>query len=122
MKIRLADEDRERLGGPDELDCSIDPFTVRDAELIEDETGIEPYEALGLMLPDREELDETRVRLRWKPKGLRLRVWLGLRRAGVDVPFGELTFSYLPFLGSSIIEKPPSPGKDEPPTADAGTP
>lgn len=122
MKIRLSDEDRERLGCPEVLDCSTMPFTVTDAEAIEDATGMESLDALKLMNPEREELpDENKVRLRMKPKGMRLRVWLGLHRAGVVVKFDELTFDFVPFLGSEIVELPGKGEPVEPPTGDSPT-
>lgn len=99
MKIRLSDEDRERLGAPDEIDCS-SRLTVLEAEAIEEMLGIDVTSAAELMAPKREDVDEDTVRFRLKPKGVRLMVWLGLYRAGMTVAFDGLTFDYTNFIGS----------------------
>lgn len=99
MKIKLSDEERERYGCPEWLDCDIKHLSVAEAEAIEDETGINAADAIDLMgailAPDGK--DGAKARL--QPKGIRLRVWLGLRRADINVPFAELKFEWRQFSG-----------------------
>jgi hypothetical protein len=125
VKIRLPDADRERLGAPEELDCDITVFTVREAEAIEDATGLTAEQALVLMNPVREPIDDDRIRIRIKPKGVRLRVWLGLYRADVAVAFDDLgDLDFWAFAGSHIVgAEPVRPGKENPsPVGEPATP
>lgn len=110
MKLKLTDADRERLGAPEWLDVSIDVLPVREAEAIEDATGLAYADALDLFAPLQKRVDETTLRIAYKPKGIRLLVWLGLHRAGIDVAFDELDFDYRQFAGWRLVEEP---GKDE---------
>lgn len=111
MKIRLGDADRERLGCPEWIDVGLDPLTVREAEAIEDATGLPHADAVDLMQPRRQQVSgETTLRISYQPKGIRLLVWLGLYRAGVKVGFDELDFDYRQFMGWHTYEEP---GKDE---------
>lgn len=107
MKIRLSDEERDRYGCPEELDCSIDSFPVREAEALEEATGMEPFEALKAMMIVREPHpdDDTKIRWRYTPRGVRLLIWLGLWRAGITVPFDELDFDYARFSGWRVADK-----------------
>ncbi len=124
MKFRLSDADCERLGCPAELDVSVDVLPVREAEALEDATGIPYADAMDLFSPRLMRVDEQTVRYSWKPKGVRLLVWLGLHRAGVAVPFDELEFDYSRFAGWDTYTRPPEPeGKDEgSPPAEPNTP
>jgi len=121
VKFRLSDADRERLGCPDELDVSTDVLPVHEAEALEEATGLAYSDAMDLFVPRQVQVDERTVRYSWKPKGVRLLVWLGLHRAGITVPFDELTFDYRRFAGWETYVKPDE-GKaegsqpDEPPT------
>lgn len=123
MKIRLSDEDRERLGAPEELDCSLASLPVREAEALEDATGIEPLDAIRLMSPKSEPhpTDPGLIRIRLTPKGARLLVWLGLHRAGVSVPFDELTFDYLDFAGWSVRASEPAGKAERSPESEPST-
>lgn len=124
MKIRLSDADRERIGGPEWLDCSLDLLPVREAEAIEDATGIEPLEAIKLMIPAREPhpTDPALIRYRYTPRGMRLRVWLGLHRAGVEVSFDELDFDYSQFAGWRTAQVEPEGKDDGSPSDEPSTP
>ena len=118
MEFRFNDEDRERLGAPEVLELTLQKLSVRDAEVVEEHCGMTADEAVEQMRMTREELPDGKARLRFKPRGIRLTVWLALRKAGVDVPFEELEFSYLPFIGALTVEPE---GKAEPPTGGGPT-
>lgn len=84
MKIRLSDPDRERLGCPEWLDISYS-LDVREAEALEKAGGdYTLYTAAG-------------------PGATRTRIWVGLHRAGVTVPFDELHFD---LLGLTVEDVP----------------
>jgi hypothetical protein len=122
VKFRLSDADRERLGCPDELDVSVDVLPVREAEALEEATGIPYADAMDLFVPRVVRVDDKTLRYSWKPKGVRLLVWLGLYRADITVPFDELTFDYRRFGGWETYTQPEPVGKAsgspdvEPPT------
>lgn len=121
MKIKLSEADCERLGCPGELDVSTDVLPVREAEALEEATGLPYADAMDLFIPRQVQVDERTIRYSWKPKGIRLLVWLGLYRAGIHVPFDELTFDFRRFAGWETYVRPDE-GKaegspsDEPPT------
>lgn len=119
--MRLSDKDRERLGAPEEIDTS-NRITVLEAEAIEELLGIDSTTAIEWMAPHREELPDGTLRFRLKPKGVRLMVWLGLHRAGVQVPFEELTFDYMPFIGWFERQAQQELGKAQSATGAAATP
>lgn len=109
MKIRLGDADRERYGAPDELDCSLDSgLSVREAIALERATGKASPDLLAEMLPKAEPhpTDDSMIRYRYTPGGMRLLVWLGLHRADIDVPFDDLNFNFTGFMAWHSAERP----------------
>lgn len=92
MKIRLSDEDRERLSCPEVIDCGIETVTVREAIAIEEATGLKSSDALALMQPEYAPSEAGGIKGRYTPQGMLLRAWLGLRRAGVEVAYADLDF------------------------------
>lgn len=119
MKIRLGDADRERLGCPEWLDVQWSSISVREAEALELGTGLDYADSLELMQPKIVKLDEDTIRYSFKPKGMRLLVWLGLHRADVEASFADLDFdaAYV-FGGWQTVRAPKADGSppDEPPT------
>jgi len=119
VKFRLGDADRERLGCPEFLDVGLNPLTVREAEALEEATGIDNADAVALMQPQQRRVNDTTLRLSYKPRGIKLLIWLGLHRAGVTVPFEELDFDFGQFAGWHEYEeqgKAEGSQPDEPPT------
>lgn len=106
MKAPLSTADQARFGAPEWLDVDIDTVTVRECEAIEEATGLTYEEAVALMLPEVEEHEDRRT-LRFRPKGVRIRVWLGLRRAGIETPYDELDFDYGPWGGLRVFAREP---------------
>jgi hypothetical protein len=109
VKIRLSEKDRERYGAPDALDCSLeDGLSVRDAIALEKATGRRSVELLAEMLPEVDDhpTDDDKVRFRFRPEGILTLVWLGLHRAGIDVPFADLDFDFTDFIAWRPSERP----------------
>jgi hypothetical protein len=77
-KITLGDADRERLCAPEVLEVDTDDIDIDELVEIED--------ALGLDLVGY--LDGWPM----KARTMKATVWLGLRRAGIEVPLAELKF------------------------------
>lgn len=112
MQVKLSDEDRERLGLGDEwLDVTIERLPVREAEAIEDATGLAAIDAVAEMAPKFVPLSDGKFKARFTARGLRLRVWLGLHRAGKAVPFDDLDFDAGAFLGWTEVETPEGKGE-----------
>lgn len=116
IRIRLGDQDRTELGLESEW-IEVDPhrLMLSEAEVL-DAAGIDwMRERQG-----RPVLDENGERRRDPNTGIELAsygpgvqrvwVWLGLRRAGMNVELQELDFD----LNAVVIRvpEPPSPGKD----------
>jgi hypothetical protein len=88
VRIRLSDEDRERLGGPEWLEVDLDHYPVELAETIEAAGG------------------EWREFRNDRPASIRMWVWVGLRNAGITVDLTSLTFD---LIGT---RQEVTPGKD----------
>lgn len=78
--MKLSDEDRAKLGGPEWLEFE-DRLSTREAEQIE-AAGMSYRELLALNKP------ATAPAKAW-----RLAVWLCLNRAGVEIPLDEVHFN-----------------------------
>jgi hypothetical protein len=94
MRLRMADEDREKYGGPEELDFAdvstwLDGLGYDDLVAVEDQVvgdlgPAKPGEPQPTLLWVLDQLlshtrESGRIRM------IRVRVWLSLRAAGVDV-------------------------------------
>lgn len=132
MQIRLGKEDRERLGSPEWLEWPPRGLFQIEAELLQEELGVEPDEYMQWLFgkpvldedgnPVEEEVDgpdgqKRTVAKRSHPaKALRFRVWQALRRAGVSIPFAAVDFdrNLLEFDGDPepVVES----GKADPPS------
>ena len=88
MKIRLGDADRERLGCPEWMELDLSALSVGEAEVLDESGG-----------------DWTVIAAKGA-KAAKTRVWLALYRAGVVVPYRDLTFDIL-----SIEAQDDEPGK-----------
>lgn len=101
-RIRLSDEDRERIGCDEWLELDLSHLPVEEAEAIEDATG----KTWDMVLDPG-------------AKAAKARLWFALRRAGIEVSFAELTFN---LLGMRVTRDEDDPGKadssdnDEPST------
>lgn len=122
LKLQLSEEDRERLGAPEWLDCATNPLRVREAEAMEDATSLSTAEALRAMEPQITVLpDAMTLRYHYSAKGLRLRVWLGLYRLGNPPDWATLDFDAGQFLVSheqAVVPEGKEPGS---PTAEPST-
>lgn len=117
MKFSLTPADRERLGAPDVLDCDLMPFPVHEAEAVEEATGLDLGKILELSYARIEPVEGSPgvARYHFAPKGMRILIWLGLRRADVHVDFATLTFDVSPFAGFTLL----TPEEDEAPQGKA---
>jgi len=91
MRIRLSDEDRERLGGPEWLEVDTDRFTVGEAQKVE-EAGLPAGAFLGRGFAT-----------------LLTRIWIGLFRAGVTPPASVGDMEFINLAGLRVEDE--SPGK-----------
>lgn len=114
MRIRLAEEDRERLGlGEDWLVFTLDRLMQAEAEALDD-AGYDPEDFIEdlrgypimrdgqpVMVPLLDNSGQPAVedgapklieKKRRPPRATRAMVWLALRRAGVTVPIVGLDF------------------------------
>lgn len=124
MRLRMADEDREKYGGPEELDFAdvpawLDNLGYDDLVSVEDQIVValkgllppsEPPPTLMWVLERilLERRESTYVRM------LRVRAWLALRATGVDVALADFSPGHLAF-GLRVAE----PTGDAVPPADA---
>lgn len=98
MRLRMADEDREKYGGPEELDFAdvatwLDGLGYDDLVAVEDQVvadlgPVKPGEPQPTLLWVLDQLlshtrESGRIRM------IRARVWLSLRAAGVDVALAD---------------------------------
>jgi hypothetical protein len=114
VKLRLTDADRERLGGPEWLDGAVNPLRVREAEALEDATKLSTAAALEAMEPTLEPMPGgQKIRYHYSARGIRLRVWLGLFRAGVETSYADLDFDAQFLLIHHEAEPPQPEGKDD---------
>jgi hypothetical protein len=121
--ITLAETDRERYRCPEVLNCDLGELMLLEARDLQAEVGLAPEDLMDLLsgTPVLNEdgtpklADDGKTPL--KSRDLRAvnppLVWLGLRRAGISVPYAELDFQYL----NARIWFPPErpdvdPGKD----------
>jgi hypothetical protein len=121
LYIRLGDEDRERLGCPEEIEFDPDKLTLVEAEIIDDH-GIDWLAIRSgevVTGPDGKPLttDDGEVLRRFKPRAQRVWVWCALRRAGIEVDFAELDFD----LGAADYRSV-RPGKAPSESSDESTP
>ena len=88
MKLRLADEDRERYGIPEWIDADLSTLTVAEARAVETAGG-----------------DHGAFRTGGGIDAVLVRLWVWLRRAGADVPASvdELEVN---LAGYSLAENP----------------
>lgn len=108
--IRLSDEDRERIGCEEWLTLDLTHLPVEEAEAIEEATG-KTWDVV---------LDSG-------AKAAKARLWFALKRAGVEVPFGELTFDLLGMRVRNDEDPGKAEGSDDsepntPPTSASSTP
>lgn len=96
FRIRLSDEDRERIGCDEWLDLDLAVLPTEEAEVVEEATG----QTYGVLYDDG-------------VKGAKARAWLALHRAGVEVDFATLRFN----LAGTTVQRPE--GKDESSSDDA---
>jgi hypothetical protein len=113
VRISLAAADRERLGAPEWLDVDAGAIGIGEMIEIEDELGLDLHKFLA----------------GWPtgPRTLKGIVWIGLRRAGVNVPLAELEFTPFDSLydseaagasaGKDLAEEPPSTPPSDSPTS-----
>jgi hypothetical protein len=145
MRIKLSDADRARLGGPEWLSVRLDTLSQVEAEEL-DAVGVDPDNLNGYLklrpvfgrdgepvldpvLDDgKPVLDEsgepkTEPRMGWPVRAWRLFVWLGLRRAGITLPYWDFDFAKTEVDSApDEDEKPASEGKDEGPAETADSP
>lgn len=97
-RYSLSESDRARLGCPEWLEVDLEDLPIGDCIDLESTGG-----------------DWSSV-IDGGAKGVKGRVWLALRRAGVDVPYSELTFN-ITGLRVERVDQPDGAGdegKDEP--------
>jgi len=140
VKITLPPADRERLGAPEVLDCDLsNGLSLREAMAVERAIAAIPADVddedlrdlrncrsddvRRLMIPNAEPhpTDPAKMRARFEPMGILLRVWLGLHRAKVHVPLHELDFNSDGFLAWIDVEREPE-GKAKSATSGDATP
>ena len=122
MKITLSDADRERLGAPETIDCDLRTYRVSEAIAVERATGMEYVDVLKAIEPTITDLpgEPPRRRYALTPQGMKIRVWVGLHRAGVEVDFATLDFEYQD-LTAFVIKEIEEPGKADSPSGRAPT-
>jgi hypothetical protein len=99
LKIRLSEAERERLGAPEVIDADIQTLPVREAIALEEATGVIWADAERLMRPTFR-TDDAGEWASWSPGGFKLRLWLGLFRAGVEVDYDALdSVDFQPYSG-----------------------
>lgn len=137
MRIRLSDEDRERLGvGEEWISFHTDKLMMRDAEALET-AGYDVDEFLEdirgrpvlrngepVMVPDVDEDDNEILdgngqptlvpKIRRSTRALRALAWLALRSANVQVPYDEFDCNLVGIAFAGDDED--GPGKDQPAT------
>lgn len=91
MRIRLSDEDRERLGCPEWLEVDLDRYSVAEAQKAE-EAGLPAGAYLGSGFLT-----------------LLSRIWIGLFRAGVTPPASVADMEFINLAG--LLVENESPGK-----------
>lgn len=122
MKLRLMDADRERLGCPDVLDGSLEVFALGEAIALETASGLTWTEAVKLMAPKFTTVPGGRT-VEFGPAGLRARIWLGLYRAGIELPYTDIDrVDGSPFFGSSFIADEPEGKATGSPDSEPSTP
>lgn len=77
MRIRLSEEDREKLGCPEWLDADLSHLSTAEAQALEECSGLE-YHVVA----------DSNV------KGWRMKVLLGLHRAGLDPEWDKVHFDF----------------------------
>lgn len=95
----LSNADRERLGAPEELIIDFDTLTQVEAEILDDH-GVDADHLNSYLAnrpavgPDGKPLLDAdgEQYLSLPIKGMRIAVWLGLRRAGIELPFDGFDF------------------------------
>lgn len=77
MRVRLPESDRVRLGAPEVMDVDLTRISLSEALAIESATGLTP---LGVLAGASA----------MHPRAWLAIVWLGLKRAGVQIGIGEI--------------------------------
>lgn len=136
MRLRMADEDRERYGGPEELDFAevpawLDSLGYDDLVAVEDQIVV----ALKGLLPSSEPpvtLMWVLERILWQKREstyvrmIRVRAWLALRAAGVDIALPDFQPGHMAF-GLRVVTPaddavPPASASDSSPTSSPESP
>lgn len=126
FRMRLADEDRERLGVPEEIVADFAKIGQVDAEYLDELRAQHP----GKDYPDPENLiswlrgtpvlnddgspvldDEDKPRTRIPVRGMRLLVWVALRQAGKEIEFDGFDFAR---AGVRFVDDPKEPETSAP--------
>ena len=122
MRLRMADEDRETYGGPEEVDFAevpawLDSLGYDDLVAVEDQITAELGAENPLLWVMYQLLTEPRYRAAIRNR--RVWVWLALRAAGVDVPLAEFKPDHM--YGLRVVTTsdavPPADGADSSPTS-----
>lgn len=90
IQVSLADEDRERIGGPEWLDVDIRDFDIDDCIDIQEATGLDFF-AFRRGFPN-------------DPRAFKAVVWIALRHAGIVLDFAELHFKAYQGKWSDVTE------------------
>lgn len=86
MRIKLSDDDRATLGGPEWLEFDASVLMTDEAEVIEESFGIFAEDWLELLASDQGK----------RPvKAMRAVIWLALTRAGLNVDPAAVRFDLL---------------------------
>lgn len=128
MRLRMADEDREKYGGPEELDFAAvpawldslgyDDLVAVEDQIIADLGPVKPGEPATLLWVLDHLVSHTRESSRIRM--IRARVWLALRAAGVDVALADFRPAHL--YGVRVVQPagdvvPPAGASDSSPTS-----
>lgn len=128
MRLRMADEDREHFGGPEELDFAevpawLDSLGYDDLVAVEDQIIADlgphkPAETPTLLWVLDQLVSHTRESSRMRM--IRVRVWLALRASGVDVALADFRPAHL--YGVRVVQPardavPPAGASDSSPTS-----
>lgn len=92
MRLRMADEDREKYGGPEELDFAdvpdwLDSLGYDDLVAVDDQIIAEFGKDSPLLLVLYQLLTEPGAAISIRMR--RTRLWLSLRAAGVELPLAD---------------------------------
>jgi hypothetical protein len=113
VQFRLSAVDRERLGCPEWIEVDLRRVTIREAAEIQRRTGFASPDALLKAFIEPIVSGKPGEDPRVDYDSVITLIWLGLRRAGVSVPYDELDFDATEFdARPSEHERPVEAGKD----------